>query len=71
MIQAPTNEKDSLNIQEVKNFVNLWLFTILLMLKLIVETLLSSTLNINKNNGTMFQVPCHNKFFENQKGREF
>ena len=32
IIQAPTNGKDSLNIQEVESFLNLLLFSMLLML---------------------------------------
>ena len=32
MAQAPTNEKDFLNTQEVKNFLNLWLLEISLIL---------------------------------------
>ena len=32
MTQAPANEKDCLNIPEDKNFLNLWLLAISLML---------------------------------------
>ena len=31
MTQVPTNEKDSLNIEETKSFLNLWLLAISLM----------------------------------------
>ena len=38
MNQAPKNEKDSLNTQEVKSFVNLRLFAISLMLNYLTPT---------------------------------
>ena len=38
MKQAPKNEKDSLNIQEVKFLLSKWLFGILLMLNCLTPT---------------------------------
>ena len=38
MIEAPKNQKDSLNIQEVKNLLNLCLFAILLILNCLTPT---------------------------------
>ena len=69
-IPAPTNEKDSLNIQEAEELFALVFVHNIIDAKLIVKLLLSSTWYIHKDTGLMFQALCHNQFFQNQQGRE-
>ena len=68
LIQAPTNTKNSLNVQEVKIFLNLWLFRNIIDTKLIVSPLLNSTWFIHKGTGSMYTAFAAINFFDEPKG---
>ena len=68
LIQAPTNAKNSLNVQEVKIFLNLWLIRNIIDTKLIVSPLLNSTWFNYKGTGSMFRSFAAINFFNEQKG---
>lgn len=69
-IPAPTNEKDSLNIQEAEELFAFVFVHNIIDAKLIVKSLLSSTWYIHKGTILMFQALYRYEFFEKQKGRE-
>ena len=69
MIQAPTTEKDSLSIQEVKSFLNFWLLAIT-GAKLFNPYPAVPYTSTKKDTGLTLQVLWHDQFCRNEKGRE-